>query len=329
MTERLTRETLHAPVHEHMRTDFVQLHPNLTVAQALELILAKQPAGRIIYFYVADGDGRLLGVVPTRRLLLSPRDRPLSQIMIKPVIAIPRDATVLDACEFFILHKLLAFPVVDEERRIVGLVDVELYTRELSDLDRWESHNDLFQLIGVHLSEAQQRSVPALFRRRFPWLLATLAGGLLAAVLSDLYYEVASLALVVPFIPLVLALASSVTAQSVSLALQTLHGQRPTWATLLPKVKLELATGSLLGVACGLIVGMVVLTWKGDPAAPLILLGSIVGSVACAAVLGLAMPSLFRLLKRNPRVAAGPIARASADLVTLLVYFNLGRWLLA
>jgi magnesium transporter len=150
MTERLTAEKLNDPVHERMRTDFVQLHPDLTVAEALEQILERQPAGRIIYFYVADSGGRLLGVVPTRRLLLSPRDRRLSQIMIEPVIAIPRQATVLDACEFFILHKLLAFPVVDEQRRIVGLVDVELYTRELSDLDRRESHNDLFQLIGVH-----------------------------------------------------------------------------------------------------------------------------------------------------------------------------------
>ena len=129
---------------------------------------------------MADSDGRLQGVVPTRRLLLSARDKPLSQLMIKPVIAIPRNATVLDACEFFILHKLLAFPVVDEERRIVGLVDVELYTRELTDLDGRESHNDLFQLIGVHMAEAHQRSVTALFRRRFPWLLVTLAGGLVA-----------------------------------------------------------------------------------------------------------------------------------------------------
>src|ERR1041385_7040179 len=66
MTEGLGRETLRGPVHEHLRTDFVQLHPDLTVAQALELILEKQPAGRIIYFYVADSEGRLQGVVPTR-----------------------------------------------------------------------------------------------------------------------------------------------------------------------------------------------------------------------------------------------------------------------
>jgi len=329
MTEQLTEEKLHAPVHEHMRTDFVRLHPDMTVAQALELILEKQPAGRIIYFYVVDSDGRLRGVVPTRGLLLSPRDKRVSEIMIAPVIAIPRHATVFDACEFFTLHKLLALPVIDEDRRIVGIVDVELYTLEQSDLNRWGSHNDLFQLIGVHLTEAQQRSVPALFRRRFPWLLATLAGGLLAAVISDFYYNVASLALVVPFIPLVLALASSVAAQSVSLALQTLHGPRPTWATLRPKVKYELAIGALLGTACGLIVGMVVLVWKDDPTTAWSLVASIAGSVACAALIGLTTPYLFRILNRNPQVAAGPIALAMTDVATLLVYFNLGRWLLA
>jgi magnesium transporter len=329
MAERLTKEDLHRPVREHMHADFIRLSPDLTVAQALDLILERQPAGRIIYFYVADGDGRLLGVVPTRRLLLSPRDKPLSQVMVAPVVAIPRDATVLEACEFFVLHKLLAFPVVDEDRRIVGLVDVDLYTRELRDLDRSESHNDLFQLIGLHVTEAQQQSVPALFRRRFPWLLATLAGGLLAALISDGYYATASLALVVPFIPLVLGLAGSVTAQSVSLALQTLHGRTPTWSALLPRAGIELSTGSLLGVVCGVVAGTTVLFWKGDPTAALCLIGGIAGSVACAAVLGLAAPCLLWMFQRNPQVASGPVALVSTDAVTLLVYFNLARWLLA
>jgi magnesium transporter len=84
----------------------------------------------------------------------------------------------------------------------------------------------------------------------------------------------------------------------------------------------------MLGVACGLIVATVVLSWKGDPTAALGLLGAVAGSAACAAGLGLATPYLFHILKRNPQVAAGPIALAAADSVTLLVYFNLVRWLL-
>jgi magnesium transporter len=151
---------------------------------------------------------------------------------------------------------------------------------------------------------------------------------MLAAVISDQYSGTASLALVVPFIPLVLALAGSVTAQSVSLALQTLHGQTPTWSALFSKIRVELSTGSLLGVACGLIAGTAVFTWKADPTAALSLFVSIAGSVACAAMLGLCVPYLLWMLRRNPQVAAGPISLATSDAVALLAYFNLARWLL-
>jgi magnesium transporter len=152
---------------------------------------------------------------------------------------------------------------------------------------------------------------------------------LLTAIIPDHYYDVASLRLVVPFIPLVLALASGVTAQSVSLALQMLHGQRLAWTTQLQKAKLELAIGALLGITCGMIAGIVVFIWTSDPWGALSLGASIVGSVSCAAVLGVAMPSLVRRIIREPQVAAGPIALACADVVSLLIYFNVARWLLA
>jgi magnesium transporter len=77
--------------------------------------------------------------------------------MISPVVSVPDTATVLEACEFFALHKLLAFPVVDAERKLVGLVDVDLYTDEMADLERRQESDDLFQLVGVYLTEAEQR----------------------------------------------------------------------------------------------------------------------------------------------------------------------------
>ena len=116
------------PVTRHMRTDFSRLGVQQTVAEALETIRRQPPDGRIIYFYVVDDDNRLLGVVPTRRLLLSPLDARIADIMVRDVIAIGRQASVLDACEFFTMHRLLAFPVVDDEKRLIGVVDVELYT---------------------------------------------------------------------------------------------------------------------------------------------------------------------------------------------------------
>lgn len=329
MPSSLSPAALNEPVRRHMRTDVVRLAVEQTVGEALTDIRERQPEGRIIYFYVVDGEGRLVGVVPTRRLLLSPRDRPLADVMVRQVIAIPEAATVLDACEFFTLHRLLAFPVVDDERRLLGVVDVELYTDELDELASRERSDDLFQLIGVHLTEAQQSSPLLSFRQRSPWLLCNIAGGILAALLAALYEEdlqrVVELAL---FIPVVLALAESVSIQSVSLALQTLRGGAPTWSVLLLKAGRELLTGLLLGSACGLLVAVVALAWIGRGRLALCLLGGIGGGVAAAAVVGLTLPYLLRILRGDPQVAAGPIALALSDMLTLLLYFNLARALL-
>jgi len=51
--------------------------------------------------------------------------------MVRQVTTLWIDATVLEACELFILHLFLAFPVVDGAGRLVGVVDVELYTDEI------------------------------------------------------------------------------------------------------------------------------------------------------------------------------------------------------
>ena len=94
------------------------------VEKALAVIREQGIGEEIVYFYTVDDQERLTGVVPTRRLLTAPLDQRISDITIRQVVAIPHTASVLEACEAFVLHKFLAFPVVDEHRKIVGVVDV-------------------------------------------------------------------------------------------------------------------------------------------------------------------------------------------------------------
>lgn len=330
MPTRLKKINLSDPVSRHMHANLICLRVNQTVGEALEVIRGSSREGSsILYFYAVDAEGRLKGVVPTRRLLLGSFDSRIADLMVHPAISLPRTATVLEACEFFTFHRFLAFPVVDEEQRPIGQVDVNLYTEELSDLESHDRSEDLFQLIGVHLTQARQTYPPAAFRVRFPWLICNLVGGILAAILAWLYRDTlektTELAM---FIPVVLALAESVAIQSTSLALQALHGLPPTWPGFLKRLRLEVTTGLLLGGAAGGIMGLVALCWLGKAGVAASLLGAIGIGVAFAAGVGLALPVALRLFRRDPRVAAGPVALTLADLATLLLYFNLGHWLL-
>lgn len=329
METQLTQVNLQHPVTQHMHQDFTRVGLSQTVEEALEGLRQQPPRGRIIYFYVVDDEGRLQGVVPTRRLLLSPREQRLADIMVRRVVALPAQATVEHACEYFIQHRLLALPVVDSEQHLLGVVDMELYTDELGELGDASNREQLFQLLGLQVTSTNQGSPLLAFRSRAPWLGCNLVAGILAALLSGVYeHELSRVVALAFFIPVVLNLAESVSSQSVSLALQWLHSTPPTHRSLRAKLPSELATGLLLGLASGSVLALVALLWLHQFKVALCLVGGITGGVAGAAVLGITIPVVLHWLRLEPRVAAGPIALAGADLVTVFLYFNLARWLL-
>jgi magnesium transporter len=323
-------EHLNEPITRLASKDFTALAVDLTVAGALAQIRERGVAEKIIYFYVVDHDGRLVGVVPTRRLLTAALDTPLAQIMIARVVMVPDTATIMEACEMFLLHKFLAFPVVDAQQRLVGVVNVNLFTDEVFDLSEKSHMDDVFQTIGFRVAEVQNASPARAFRLRFPWLLATIGGGICCALLAARYEATLATSLVLAFfLTLVLGLAESVSAQSLTVAIQSLHGREPDRAWFLRAMGKEFLTAVLLGGACGLIVGLVAWLWRGSPSAAAVIGGSITLAMVTACLLGLAVPTILHRLKLDPRIAAGPMTLALADIGTLLFYFNLAKFVLS
>src|SRR5438093_4761427 len=185
MNDRL--EHLNEPVLAFARKDFPLLKQHSTIREALDFIREKGIGEKIIYFYVVDEAERLAGVLPTRRLLIAPLDQRLEEVMIRRVIAIPQSATVLEACELFVLHKFLAFPIVDQERHVVGLVDVGLFTEEVIDLEEPSPDKGMFEALGFNISQVRNVSAFKVFQYRLPWLLATITSGTFCALLASAF----------------------------------------------------------------------------------------------------------------------------------------------
>jgi len=156
MTE--TNTSLTAPVTSVMRSDVSALPLNYTVQEALSYIRQKKLGEKIIYFYVVDQTGCLKGVLPVRKLLTAPLDTPLETIMVPRVIAIPADATVLDACELFLVHRFLALPVVDNQGHLIGIVDITVFTDEVFDIAERSQIDSLFESIGIRITQLKSAS---------------------------------------------------------------------------------------------------------------------------------------------------------------------------
>ena len=317
----------------HAKTGFILLEQSLTISEALTQIRTSRLADGVIYFYVVNKLGQLVGVIPTRKLLTCPLAAKLQDIMSTRVITIPSTANLLDACEMFILYKFLAFPIVTPEKTVCGVIEAGLLGEELALSDDASEnggrHDAVFETLGLHLSELKEASAFKAFKFRFPWLLATIGSGTVAAILGNLYETTLAHSLIlVFFLSLVTGLGESISTQSVTLTIQGLLHKVPTWPWYLKTIRRELKTALLLGLACASIVTLLVMCWRGLGLAPLAVGCSLILSLCSACVIGVTIPTLLHTFKLDPKIAAGPLTLAVTDIFTLTFYYNIGRWLL-
>jgi magnesium transporter len=337
VTDVVSLPDFNSPIADHARKDFPLLDASMSVADALERIRREGVGERVIYFFAIDAEQRLVGVLPTRRLLTAPLETPLEEIMVRRVVAIPASATVLEACEFFVLYKFFAFPVVDRARRVVGVVDVSLFAEEMLEMGEREEErptvgnlgDDVFEALGFRLAQIRGASPWRVFRYRFPWLLATVGAGTACAVLAGAFEATLSGSLVVAFfLTMVLGLNESVSMQSMTLTIQALRVNTLTRRWFLENLRRELATALLLGLACGVLVSAIVWVWRQDVNGAFVVGTSIAVSLVTACLFGFSVPSLLHGLKLDPKIAAGPVTLAVTDFFALAFYFSLAWFVL-
>jgi magnesium transporter len=243
---------------------------------------------------------------------------------------------VLEACEFFVLYKFFAFPVVDSDRHVVGVVDVSLFAEEMLEMGDTEAHrsaahvpgDEVFEALGFRLAQIRGASPWRAFRYRFPWLLATVGAGTACAILAGAFEATIANSLVVAFfLTMVLGLNEGVSMQSMTLTIQALRVNTLTRDWFLHNLRRECATSVLLATACGALVSVIVWLWRHDVKGAIVVGSGIAISLVTACLFGFSVPSLLHWLKLDPKIAAGPVTLAVTDFFALTFYFSLA-WLL-
>jgi magnesium transporter len=155
------------------------------------------------------------------------------------------------------------------------------------------------------------------------------SGTACALLASEFKVTLAQSLVIAFFLTLILGLGESVSVQTMTVTIQALRATRPTLRWYLRAFWRELATALLLGAAAGLLVATIVWLWFGGGRAGAVIGGSILSSLIMACLLGLSIPSILHARQLDPKIAAGPLTLALADLFTLFFYLSIATWFLS
>jgi len=313
-----------------MTPEYVHLHGNMTASEALEAVKQIAKDKETIYtLYVVNDSRKLDGVLTLRELLTANPNDKIETIMKVHPVTVSTDTDQEEVARLLKKLDLLAIPVVDKEKRLVGIITVD----DAIDILEEEATEDIFYqagLGGVKNLEADRSEVMVrgnlwkIWKVRLPFLIITLAAGLVAGVVVAGFEEaLESIAAVAIFIPLIMDMGGNVGTQSSTVFVRGVVLGHIDIDKFLKYILKEVGIGFSMGVMIGIAAGAIAAIWQGMPMLGLAVGFSVMFTMTLASLLGFLIP--YVLIKMNVDQAAGsaPIITSIKDVAGLIIYFVL------
>ncbi|NLK68457.1 MAG: magnesium transporter [Clostridiaceae bacterium] len=312
-----------------MTIEYVDLKKEMTVKQAIQYIkkigIDKETINTC---YVINSNRILEGVISLRQLILSDESTIVKDIMDTDVISVNTHEDQEDAAYLFKKYDYYVIPVVDNEKRLVGIITVD----DILDVIDKEATEDIHKMAAIQPSEKEylRTSNWVLAKNRIPWLLilmisATLTGG----IIERYEHALQSLMILTSFIPMIMDTGGNSGSQSSTLVIRGLALEELYPSDLLKVLWKELRVSAIVGITLSFVNFLrIYFLGKTDILVALTVSFTLFLTVILAKVVGGVLPMIAKKLKLDPAIMAGPLITTIIDAVALLIYFSTATWLL-
>jgi magnesium transporter len=311
-----------------MGTELVAVDASATIAGATEAVRHAVEDGLedLYVVFVVDSEGRLVGVLPLRRLLLSPPNATVGEVADREPVFVEADLDQEEVARVMERYDLVALPVVSSDRRLLG----QIWIDDVVDVIREEAEEDIQRAAGLTGDEELSSSVLAISRGRLPWLAVGMAGAVLSGLVIRTFEGQLERAIVLAtFIPLVTATGGNAAIQSAAIVVQGLTSG-DLWAgeglrRLGKELSVALLNGAVLGLALAGIVALMQAVGVVDDAEP-VRLALTVGLtlltvIVVATTNGALVPFVLQRAGVDPATSMGPFVTTLNDILGLTIYF--------
>jgi len=312
-----------------MTIEYVDLKKEMTVKQALQHIKETGIDKETIdTCYILDDSRKLEGVISIRKLILSDESVVIKDIMDTDVIYVNTHDNQEEIAALFKKYDFLSMPVVDNERRLVGIVTID----DIVDVIEQENTEDFQKMAAIQPSEKEYLKTNALVlaKHRITWLLVLMLSATFTGNIIKKFDEVLqSIVILASFIPMLMDTGGNAGSQSSALIIRGLALGEIRARDFLKVLWKEIQVSCIVGVV--LTAMNFVRIYYFEKAGFLVSVTvclTLFFTIVLAKIIGGLLPIMAKKLKLDPAIMAGPLITTVVDAVTLTIYFTIATWLL-
>ena len=317
-----------------MTTNFIVIHENLTIRQAMrELIRQAGENDNISTVYVIDKNDQFYGAIDLKDLIIAREKDALEDIISTSYPYVTDHEKIDDCIEQIKDYAEDSIPVLTEDKQLIGVITAQDLVEVVDDA----MGEDYAKLAGLTAEEDLEETTAESMKKRLPWLIILLFLGLAVSTVVGVFETVvAVLPIVMCFQSLILDMAGNVGTQSLAVTIRVLMDENLTAGEkvglVFKEMKVGFFNGLFLGSMAFIFIGLYIWLLKGNPVVHAFVISGCVGfslmaAMVISSLVGTLIPMFFHKIKIDPAVASGPLITTVNDLVAVVIYYGL-VWIL-
>ena len=331
-TRRLINEMLKYPEDSAgsiMTTEFVDLRPEMTAAEAIDHIReAGIDSETINICYVVSKTRQLIGAVSIRSIILAKSDAHVQDIMESHVISVTTLEDQETVAQMFAKYNFTAMPVVDTEGRLVGIVTVD----DAIDVIQEEATEDISKMAAITPSDKPylRRSVFELWKSRVPWLMILMISATFTGlIITHFEDQLAGCLVLTAFIPMLMDTGGNSGSQASVTIIRSLSLQEIDFSDLFRIMWKEARVAVMCGLSLAIVNFLKLMFFdRVGFSVALVICVTLIVTVFVAKLVGCSLPLLAKKVGFDPAVMASPFITTIVDALSLLIYFRMATLVL-
>ena len=304
-----------------MQREFTAIPSDWTVGQTIDYLRESNDLPQeFLEIFIVDNDFKPIGIVPSSRVLRTPREFKMNSIMREMPVLISVNMDKEEVGHTFENYNLVSAGVVNKNNKLVGMITAD----DVVTVVQEEAEEDVLRLAGVGDEEITD-TVFVKTKRRFNWLLINLATALLASwVISIFGAEIEKVVALAFLMPIVASMGGNAGMQTLAVTIRAIATKELSSSNINQIIGKEFFIGVLNGIIFAVITAVVVHLWFKQIDLSIIIAASMVLNMIVAGLFGILIPVTLKKMNIDPALASSVFVTTVTDIIGFLSFLGIG-----